>query len=81
MKNEIQAMPLRKIKWMMTIRLISLLLAVLFIILTITISFDQSVSHLFGSGLVLAILICVVLALASCAACLVLSKRLASGGL
>lgn len=81
MKNEIQAMSLRKIKWMMKIRLFSLLLAVLFIIMTIALSFGRLLMHWSGAGSILVVVPCVILSLASWVEYLVLNKRLASGGL
>jgi hypothetical protein len=81
MKNEIQAMSLRKIKWILKIRLISLLSAVFFIILMIALSFGISLMHWSGPGSILAVVTCVILTLASFFEYLVLNKRLASGGL
>lgn len=81
MKNEIQAMSLRKIKRMMKIRLVSLLLAVLFIILTIALSFGRLLMHWSGVGSILVVVPCVILSLVSWVEYLVLNKRLASGGL
>lgn len=81
MKNEIQAMSLRKIKWTMKIRLTSLLLAVSFILLTIALSLGRLLMHWSGAGSILAVVTCVMLALASGVEYLILNKRLASGGL
>ncbi len=81
MKNKIQALSLQKIKWMIKIRLISLLLAVVFILLTIALSFGKTLMHWSGAGHIMAVVTCVMLALASCVKYLILNKKLASGGL
>jgi len=81
MKNEIQTMSLQKIKRLMKIRRISLLLGVFFIVLTIALSFGRPLMHWSGAGSILAIVIFVMLASASCVEYLVLNKRLSSGGL
>ncbi len=81
MKNKVASMTLPKIKWMIRLRLLSLLFAVFFTALTVAFSFGKQVMHWPWAGFPLLATACVLLAVASCAEFLFLNKRLASSGL
>ncbi len=81
MKNKIQSMTIPKIKRMLRLRMVSMLFSVLFTGMVVTFSFGKQVMHWPWTGSLPAAATCAVLAVVSCVGYLILSKRLASGGL